>query len=189
MATVLQLRKRCKELKLKGYTKLKKIELEKLLEKHRKAKLQNPEAEKPKAEKPKHEKPKAEKPKHQKPKHEKPKAEKPKQVKNKNKDDTAFGLQSTKYRWIENTYKMNGFTCIKLFNNTFLYRGNKKKTELKHYETYFAPWYGTTNNYIPKRAEGYMEIYELYNKNLKLFDLSNLENINKLLRDTFHNKV
>ena len=33
-----------------------------------------------------------------------------------------------------------------------------------------------------------MEIYEVKNNNLKLFDFSNLENINKLLRDTFHNK-
>ena len=33
-----------------------------------------------------------------------------------------------------------------------------------------------------------MEIYQIKNNNLKLLDLSNLENINKLLRDTFHNK-
>ena len=69
-----------------------------------------------------------------------------------------------------------------------MYRGNKVKTNLQNRETYFAPWYGTSNNYLPKKGEGYFEIYKLKNEKLKLFDLSNIDNVNKLLRDTFYNK-
>lgn len=120
----------------------------------------------------------------------KPKDKNPiKKKKEVTKDQKLFGLEWNKYRWIERTYKdSDGYTCIKLFNNVKLFRGNKTKTDLKNRETYFAPWHGTTVNYIPKKGTGFMEIYELKNKNLKLFDLSNLENINRMFRETFHNK-
>ena len=99
-----------------------------------------------------------------------------------------FGHRWDLFRWIDNFYKDNkGFICIKLLPNIYLYRGNKNKTILNR-ETYFAPWYGTTNGYIPKKKTGFLEIYQIKNNNLKLLDLSNVENINKLLRDTFHNK-
>jgi hypothetical protein len=184
MPTVADLKKKCKQLKLKGYSTLRKAELEALLNKHQK----------------KQDKVIPSDTKRQKKQEKEPilKKKKTTQIKRKNpfkkqekeiKEQKIFGLESRCYRWIEKTYKdENGFSCIQLFPNTYLYRGNKIKTNLQNRETYFAPWYGTSRNYLPKRGEGYFEIYKLKNENLKLFDLSNIDNVNKLLRDTFYNK-
>lgn len=209
MPTVVDLRKKCKDLNLKGYSKLKKSQLEALLETHGLSVKQKKETKKEEKQKqsPQVNKKtgeyKALKAKQKKSEKEKTIASlsdgkkfqqtKKKAVPSKKvmipKQEKVFGLEWSGYRWIERTYKdSDGYTCIKLCDNVNLFRGNKTKTELKNRETYFAPWHGTTINYIPKKGTGYMEIYKLKNKNLKLFDLSNVENMNRLLRETFHNK-
>lgn len=178
MPTVVDLKKKCKELKIKGYSTLRKAELEKLLSQHQQKKQHKIISSPMKPQKKQEKEPVLEK---------KIKATVP--LKKKDKEEKIFGLRSKCYRWIEKTYKdENGFCCIQLLPNVYLYRGNKVKTNLQNRETYFAPWYGTSRNYLPKRGEGYFEIYKLKNERLKLFDLSNIDNINKLLRDTFHNK-
>lgn len=191
MTTVVELRKKCKDLKLKGYSKLNKHDLEQLLKNHQKKQSSKEHLQGPKQQKVVPKKVVKEKKKDVIPK-QKVIPTKVALVKKKQKvpkEQKVFGLEWSHYRWIERTYKDNdGYTCIKLFDNTHLFRGNKTKTDLKNRETYFAPWHGTTINYIPKKGTGYMEIYELKNKNLRLFDLSNVENINRLLRETFHNK-
>ena len=187
MPTVVDLRKKCKDLNLKGYSKLKKSQLEALLETHGLSVKQKKETKK---EEKREQSPKGTQVNK---KTREVKAKQKKAVPSKKvvirKQEKVFGLEWSGFRWIERTYKDNdGYTCIKLCDNVNLFRGNKTKTELKNRETYFAPWHGTTINYIPKKKTGYMEIYKLKNKNLKLFDLSNLENVNRLLRETFYNK-
>ena len=104
-------------------------------------------------------------------------------------DDKIFGLQSTQYEWMDSVYQYNDFWCIKVKPNLFLYRGNKVKTNLKNQATYFAPWYGTSNSYLPKGKEGVFEIYQIKaNVTLNLLDLSKLENLNKLLSTYFDDK-
>lgn len=205
MTTVVELRKKCKDLNLKGYSKLKKHELEELLKKYEPKqtslqkgtphKTEQQQLKEGRKKKTAQQQIKAVKksvlPQQQQLKDVKKKVatKKRKDAKKKDAEQKVFGLEWSHYRWIERTYKdSDGYTCIKLYDNVRLFRGNKTKTELKNRETYFAPWHGTTIGYIPKKGTGYMEIYELKNKNLKLFDLSSVENINRLLRETFHNK-
>ena len=104
-------------------------------------------------------------------------------------NDKIFGLESTKYRWIDSNYKYNGYWCIKLTPGLFLYRGNKVFSNLTNQATYFAPWHGTSNSYLPKGKDGYFSVYQIkHAKNLNLMDLSKLENLNKLLSTYFHDK-
>lgn len=178
MVTVVELKKKCKELKLKGYSKMNKKDLEQLI-KEKQQKKEEPKRSIP-----------------QKAPQGKviPKVKKKLAVPRKKKvvipeQQKLFGLAWDRYRWIDKTFKCHdGFTCIKLYDDVHLFRGNKIKTNLQNKETYFAPWHGTTINYLPKKGTGYLEIYKLKNKNLNLFDLSDLENVNRLLRESFHNK-
>jgi hypothetical protein len=67
---------------------------------------------------------------------------------------------------------------------TLLFRGQKKKNVLQDRPTYFAFEIGNANQYLPSSQKGLLSIYET-NQPLRLFQLDDLENVNKILRETF----
>ena len=78
---------------------------------------------------------------------------------------------------------------IILPKNTVLYRATKDIPEKRNRATYYTTNIKTANGYLPSNKKGYLNIYRC-KKDLKLFKFDSLENINKLLRDTFvDNKI
>jgi hypothetical protein len=69
-------------------------------------------------------------------------------------------------------------------SQTLLFRGQKKKNVLQDRPTYFALEIGNANQYLPASQKGLLSIYRT-NHPLKLFRLDDLENVNKILRETF----
>jgi len=68
--------------------------------------------------------------------------------------------------------------------NTLLFRGSKKHNSIQDRPTYFALEIGNANQYLPTNQKGLLSIYKT-NQALKLFRLDDLENVNKILRETF----
>lgn len=171
MPTVVELRKRCKELKLKKYSTLKKAQLEKLLRQNEYNKTsQN---QKPILKEKKNTIVKVD-------------ANKKNQDK-KTKPKKPFSKEIYKKPWIESREVKDSMVIAKLQPNLYLYRGNRKKIELSNIATYFAAWYGTCNFYMGTK-KGYLNIYQLKNNNLNLLDISDVRTINTLLRKSFHDK-
>lgn len=73
---------------------------------------------------------------------------------------------------------------ITLPKNTVLYRATKDIPEKRNRATYYTTNIKTANTYLPSNKKGYLNIYICKN-DLKLFKFDSLENINKLLRDSF----
>ena len=67
---------------------------------------------------------------------------------------------------------------------TLLFRGQKKNNVLQDRPTYFALEIGNANQYLPTSQKGLLSIYRT-NHPLRLFRLDDLENVNKILRETF----
>jgi len=65
-------------------------------------------------------------------------------------------------------------------DGTSLFRGSKNDEPLKNRATYFALEIGNANQYLPVNINGFMGIYKT-NKELRLFRLDDLDNINSLL--------
>ena len=76
---------------------------------------------------------------------------------------------------------------ITLPKNTLLYRGTKTIPEKINRATYYTTNINTANNYLPSTKIGYLNIYKC-KEDLKLFKFDSLDNVNKLLRDTFTDK-
>ena len=80
-----------------------------------------------------------------------------------------------------------GFKSYNLLPNTFIYRVTKQENLQSDKATYFSLWYGTTNKYIKKNRDNYLQVYSVKkNKTLNILDLSNLDVINTLLRLSFY---
>lgn len=73
---------------------------------------------------------------------------------------------------------------ITLPKNRLLYRATKTIPEKTNRATYYTTNIKTANMYLPSNKKGYLNIYRC-KKDLKLFKFDSLDNINKLLRDTF----
>ena len=176
MPTVVELKKKCKELKLKKYSTLKKAELEKLL-------LQNGYHISSHEEKPMKVSPV------QKTlsKVQKDSKEEKKDAKDEKKGVYLFYKQSFQKPWIKSRKVENSLVVAELDPHVYLYRGNRKKIKLENIATYFAAWYGTCNHYMGTK-KGYLNVYQLKNKNVKLLDISDVRTINTLLRNTFSDK-
>jgi hypothetical protein len=65
-----------------------------------------------------------------------------------------------------------------------LFRATKTIPEKINRATYYTTNIKTANTYLPSNKKGYLNIYRC-KKDLKLFKFDSLDNINKLLRDTF----
>ena len=76
---------------------------------------------------------------------------------------------------------------ITLPKNTILYRGTKTIPEKLNRATYYTTNIKTANGYLPSNKIGYLNIYKC-KKDLKLFKFDSLDNVNKLLRDSFTDK-
>ena len=76
---------------------------------------------------------------------------------------------------------------ITLPKNTLLYRGTKTIPEKINRATYYTTNIKTADQYLPSNKKGYLNIYRC-KKDLKLFKFDSLDNVNKLLRDTFTDK-
>lgn len=85
------------------------------------------------------------------------------------------------------TNQVDTTTCLVMSiipSHTILFRGQKKKSALKDKPTYFAFEVGNANQYLPSHHKGLLSIYKT-NQPLHLFRLDDLENVNKILRETF----
>ena len=175
MPTVVELKKKCKELKLKKYSTLKKAELEKLL---RQNGYDIPSKEK---------KPRKVLPVPKKSEKVKKNTKEEKKEKTTKKSVNLFYRESFQKPWIKSRKVENSLIVAELDPHVYLYRGNRKKIKLENIATYFAAWYGTCNHYMGNK-KGYLNVYQLKNKNLKLLDISDVRTINTLLRNTFADK-
>lgn len=77
---------------------------------------------------------------------------------------------------------------ITLPKNTVLYRATKTiPVNINNRATYYTTNIKTANMYLPSNNKGYLNIYRC-KSDLKLFKFDSLDNINKLLRDSFTDK-
>ena len=76
---------------------------------------------------------------------------------------------------------------ITLPKDTLLYRSTKTIPEKINRATYYTTNINTANMYLPSNKNGYLNIYKC-KKDLKLFKFDSLDNVNKLLRDSFTDK-
>lgn len=79
---------------------------------------------------------------------------------------------------------INTWEYIILPKNTVLYRATKTVPEKINRATYYTVNIKTANSYLPSNKKGYLNIYRCKN-DLKLFKFDSLDNINKLLKDSF----
>lgn len=77
-----------------------------------------------------------------------------------------------------------GFVMDTLPVSTLLFRGQKTRTPLPPKATYFALEIGNANQYLPTLKKGVLTIYKT-TRPLRLFRLDSLDNINKLLKQTY----
>ena len=76
---------------------------------------------------------------------------------------------------------------ITLPKNTILYRATKTPPNELNRATYYTNNIQTANTYLPSNKKGYLNIYRT-KKEIRLFKLNSLFNVNKLLRQTFPDK-
>lgn len=82
--------------------------------------------------------------------------------------------------------KPSKWEYLEIDKGTILFRG--KKTDIdKNRPTYFAETPEVANLYLPSNKKGFLKIYET-SKNLKLFNLGSIDNINKLLHELFDSR-
>ena len=87
--------------------------------------------------------------------------------------------------WRQN--QIDTSTCLVMSiipTQTLLFRGQKKKNVMQDRPTYFALEIGNANQYLPTSQKGLLSIYKT-NQPLRLLRLDDLENVNKILRETF----
>lgn len=84
---------------------------------------------------------------------------------------------------------IDSWEYITLPKNTLLCRATKTIPEKLNRATYYTTNIRTANMYLPLTKKGYLSFYRC-KKDLKLFKFDSLDNVNKLLRDTFaDNKI
>jgi hypothetical protein len=87
--------------------------------------------------------------------------------------------------WRKTIRKADGWEYDELSKDVALYRAGKKPIVLENQPTYFAIEVGNANQYLPTKKAGYLVVFQL-KKQVRLFRLDSLSNINRLLRELYH---